>query len=169
MSEIIKTEGLSFRYHDMETDALHNISLSIEKGSFTVILGHNGSGKSTLSRMFNGLLLPTEGRVYIDGIDTSDENRIFDVRRKIGMVFQNPDNQIVASIVEDDVAFGPENLGVPSDEIRERVDASLKAVGMYDYRLHSPHHLPGGQKQRAAIAGALAMLPARLILHAPTA
>ncbi len=169
MSEIIKTEGLSFRYHDMETEALHNISLSIEKGSFTVILGHNGSGKSTLSRMFNGLLLPTEGRVYVDGIDTSDENRIFDVRRKIGMVFQNPDNQIVASIVVDDVAFGPENLGVPSDEIRERVDASLKAVGMYDYRLHSPHHLSGGQKQRVAIAGALAMLPDCLILDEPTA
>ena len=169
MSEIIRTENLVFKYPDAAGNALNGVSLSIEKGSFTAILGRNGSGKSTLARLINGLFVPTEGRVFVDGMDTALDEHILNIRRKVGMVFQNPDNQIVASVVEDDVAFGPENLGVPPAEIRERVDAALKAVGMYEYRLHGPHHLSGGQKQRVAIAGALAMLPECLVLDEPTA
>ena len=143
--------------------------MEIEEGSFVAILGHNGSGKSTLAKLFNGILLPSEGRVLVDGIDTTHEDRLIEVRRTVGLVFQNPDNQIVANVVEDDVAFAPENLGVEPAEIRRRVDEALKTVGMYDYRLHAPHLLSGGQKQRVAIAGVLAMQPRCIVLDEPTA
>ena len=169
---IIKTEHLTFRYTTEEGVAptvLDDVSLSIKEGSFVAVLGHNGSGKSTLAKHFNAILLPSGGKVYVDGLDTADEARLLDIRRQIGMVFQNPDNQIVASVVEDDVAFAPENLGVPPAEIRERVDAALKAVGMTEYAHHAPHLLSGGQKQRVAIAGVLAMRPRCVVLDEPTA
>ena len=150
--------------------ALKNINLEINRGEFVAILGHNGSGKSTLAKHFNAVLTPTnEGRVLVGGIDTKDEERIFDVRRQVGMVFQNPDNQIVATIVEEDVAFAPENLGVPQAEIRKRVDDALEAVGMSEYKKHAPHKLSGGQKQRVAIAGVLAMQSECIVLDEPTA
>ncbi len=175
--DYIRTEQLSF-YYDSEEDVQQNtvtknvldeVTLSVRKGEFVSIIGHNGSGKSTLSKTLNAILLPTGGRVYVDGIDTSDESRIYDIRHKVGLVLQNPDNQLVASIVEEDVAFGPENLGVKPEEIRRRVDEALKAVDMYDYRHHAPHKLSGGQKQRIAIAGILAMEPDCIVLDEPTA
>ncbi len=170
MDPIIKVENLSFSYADEgERPVLKNISLEIERGSFVAVLGHNGSGKSTLAKHFNAILLPTEGRVLVNGMDTRDEERLLDIRGAVGMVFQNPDNQIVASVVEDDVAFAPENLGVPPDEIRRRVDEALKCVGMYEHRLHAPHLLSGGQKQRVAIAGVIAMQPQCIVMDEPTA
>ena len=173
MSEpILKTENLTFRYTTEEGVAptvLDGLTLSIQPGQFVAVLGHNGSGKSTLAKHFNAILLPTSGKVYVDGMDTADENLLLDIRRRVGMVFQNPDNQIVANVVEEDVAFGPENLGVPSQEIRERVDAALAAVRMTEYARHAPHLLSGGQKQRVAIAGVLAMRPKCIVLDEPTA
>lgn len=172
---IIRTENLCFSYKSEEnenqiiTEVLKNINLDIKKGEFVSILGHNGSGKSTLAKHFNAILHPCSGKVYIDGIDTSDESRLFDIRKRAGMVFQNPDNQIVASVVEEDVAFALENMGVPYEEMRKRVDDALKSVGMYEYRLHSPNQLSGGQKQRVAIAGIIAMRPECIILDEPTA
>lgn len=148
---------------------LDGINLTVEKGSFVALLGHNGSGKSTLAKHFNALLLPSGGQVLVEDINTADEDRVYDIRRKVGMVLQNPDNQMVSTIVEEDVAFGPENLGVEPTEIRRRVDDALKMVGMYDYRRHTPHKLSGGQKQRVAIAGVLAMQPDCLVLDEPTA
>ena len=148
---------------------LDGINLTVEKGSFVALLGHNGSGKSTLAKHFNALLLPSGGQVLVEEINTADEDRVYDIRRKVGMVLQNPDNQMVSTIVEEDVAFGPENLGVEPAEIRRRVDDALKMVGMYDYRRHTPHKLSGGQKQRVAIAGVLAMQPNCLVLDEPTA
>ena len=168
----IQTENLTFRYtteEGMAPTVLEGVSLSIQPGEFVAVLGHNGSGKSTLAKHLNAILLPTAGKVYVDGMDTCDENKLLDIRRQVGMVFQNPDNQIVASVVEEDVAFGPENLGVPSAEIRERVDSALAAVGMTDYARHAPHLLSGGQKQRVAIAGVLAMRPRCIVLDEPTA
>ena len=169
MSAIIQTKNLHFTYADEQDESLRGLDLSIEEGSFVAILGHNGSGKSTLAKHFNGILTPTEGTVLIDGMDTSDENVLLKIRQTVGMVFQNPDNQIVANVVEDDVAFAPENLGVPSEEIRKRVDEALKQVGMYEYRMHAPHLLSGGQKQRVAIAGVIAMEPRVIVLDEPTA
>ncbi len=169
MESIITIENLSFRYPNNTEDTLKNISLSLEKGSFVAVLGHNGSGKSTLAKQLNSILLPTSGRVLVKGMDTADEAHLLDIRRTVGMVFQNPDNQIVASVVEDDVAFAPENLGVESGEIRRRVDDALKRVDMYEYRTHAPHLLSGGQKQRIAIAGVLAMHPEVVVLDEPTA
>ena len=166
---IIKTDNLHFTYQGDEKETLHGVNLEIEEGTFVAILGHNGSGKSTLAKLFNGILLPTEGRVLVDGIDTTHEDKLLQVRAAVGLVFQNPDNQIVANVVEDDVAFAPENLGVDPAEIRRRVDAALKTVGMYEYRLHAPHRLSGGQKQRVAIAGVLAMQPKCIVLDEPTA
>ena len=166
---IIRTENLHFTYQGEENETLHGVNLEIEEGSFVAILGHNGSGKSTLAKLFNGILLPNEGRVLVNGIDTTHEDKLLDVRRTIGLVFQNPDNQIVANVVEDDVAFAPENLGVEPAEIRRRVDAALRTVGMYEYRQHAPHLLSGGQKQRVAIAGVLAMQPRCIVLDEPTA
>ncbi len=166
---IIKTENLHFTYQGDEQETLHGVDLEIEEGSFVAILGHNGSGKSTLAKLFNGILLPTEGRVLVDGVDTSHEDKLLDVRRTVGLVFQNPDNQIVANVVEDDVAFAPENLGVEPAEIRRRVDNALRTVGMYEYRMHAPHLLSGGQKQRVAIAGVLAMQLRCIVLDEPTA
>ena len=166
---IIKIENVSYTYSEAKQPALSEVTLDIARGSFTAVLGHNGSGKSTLAKCLNGILIPQTGRVLVEGMDTADETRLLDIRRTVGMVFQNPDNQIVASVVEDDVAFAPENLGVPSAEIRERVDAALRAVGMYDFRLHAPHLLSGGQKQRVAIAGVLAMRPDCIVLDEPTA
>ena len=174
MSDIIETRELSFQYqYEEESDnhkmILQNINLQIQKGEFLAVLGHNGSGKSTLAKHFNAILLPTGGTVYVDGIDTALEEKLFEIRQKAGMVFQNPDNQIVATIVEEDVAFALENLGVPTEEMRERVDEALKAVHMYEYRNHAPHQLSGGQKQRVAIAGVIAMQPDCIILDEPTA
>ena len=166
---IIKIENLSLTYPEAERPALDGISLEIGRGSFTAVLGHNGSGKSTLAKCLNGILVPGEGRVLVNGMDTADEEKLLDIRRTVGMVFQNPDNQIVASVVEDDVAFAPENLGVPPEEIRQRVDAALQCVGMYEFRLHAPHLLSGGQKQRVAIAGVIAMQPECIVLDEPTA
>ena len=169
---IIKTEGLRFSYTTAEGVSpvvLDGVDLDIQEGTFVAVLGHNGSGKSTLAKHMNAILLPSGGKVYVDGMDTADETRLLDVRRTVGMVFQNPDNQIVANVVEEDVAFAPENLGVPSDEIRRRVDDALKAVGMYEYREHAPHLLSGGQKQRVAIAGVIAMQPRCIVLDEPTA
>ena len=169
---IITTQDLRFSYTTAEGVApivLDGVTLDIAEGSFVAVLGHNGSGKSTLAKHFNAILLPTGGKVYVDGIDTDDESRLLDIRRTVGMVFQNPDNQIVANVVEEDVAFAPENLGVPPAEIRERVDSALKAVDMYDYREHAPHLLSGGQKQRVAIAGVIAMAPRCVVLDEPTA
>ena len=166
---IIKLKNASYRYNEEDGYAVAGLDLEIARGSFVAVLGHNGSGKSTLAKMLNGILLPTEGEVLVNGLDTRDEDHLLDVRRTVGMVFQNPDNQIVASVVEDDVAFAPENLGVPSGEIRERVDEALRRVGMYDFRLHAPHLLSGGQKQRVAIAGVLAMRPECIVMDEPTA
>ena len=166
---IIKIENLSLTYPEAERPALDGISLEFARGSFTAVLGHNGSGKSTLAKCLNGILVPGEGRVLVNGMDTADEEKLLDIRRTVGMVFQNPDNQIVASVVEDDVAFAPENLGVPPTEIRARVDAALQCVGMYEFRLHAPHLLSGGQKQRVAIAGVIAMQPECIVLDEPTA
>ena len=169
---IIQARGLTFRYTTAEGVAptvLDHVNLDIEAGSFVAILGHNGSGKSTFAKHLNAILLPTQGKVYVDGMDTTDEDKLLDIRRTVGMVFQNPDNQIVASVVEEDVAFAPENLGVPSAEIRRRVDEALEAVGMTDYARHAPHLLSGGQKQRVAIAGVLAMRPRCIVLDEPTA
>ncbi|MFT9056281.1 MAG: energy-coupling factor transporter ATPase [Ethanoligenens sp.] len=172
MENIIDVQNISYSYSVDETrrvQALHNISLQVPRGQFLAILGHNGSGKSTLSKHFNAILLPESGEVRAMGIDTRDEAHLYDIRRHIGMVFQNPDNQIVATIVEEDVAFALENMGVPTAEIRRRVDEALKAVGMYDFRKRPPHHLSGGQKQRVAIAGVLAMQPDCIVLDEPTA
>ena len=166
---IIKLKNVSYRYNDDDAPAVAGLDLEIARGSFVAVLGHNGSGKSTLAKLLNGILLPTEGEVLVNGLNTRDEDHLLDVRRTVGMVFQNPDNQIVASVVEDDVAFAPENLGVASAEIRERVDEALKRVGMYDFRLHAPHLLSGGQKQRVAIAGVLAMRPECIVMDEPTA
>ena len=173
MSEpIISAQDVRFSYVTAEGVApivLGGVSLDIEEGSFVAVLGHNGSGKSTLAKHMNAILLPTGGKVYVSGMDTSEDQLLLDIRRTVGMVFQNPDNQIVANVVEEDVAFAPENLGVPSDEIRRRVDDALKAVGMYEYREHAPHLLSGGQKQRIAIAGVIAMQPRCIVLDEPTA
>ena len=169
---ILQTENLTFRYTTEEGVAptvLDNLTLSVRPGEFVAVLGHNGSGKSTLAKHFNAILLPSGGKVYVDGLDTCGEEHLLDIRRRVGMVFQNPDNQIVASVVEEDVAFGPENLGVPSAEIRKLVDAALETVGMADYARHAPHLLSGGQKQRVAIAGVLAMRPRCIVLDEPTA
>ena len=168
---MIKAQKLNFSYTNdgKETRIFENIDISVAKGEFFVILGRNGSGKSTLAKHFNAILLPSGGKVYVSGLDTSDEKLSLEIRRRVGMVFQNPDNQIVATIVEEDVAFAPENLGVPQSEIRERVDNALKTVGMYKYRGHAPSMLSGGQKQRVAIAGVLAMKPRCLVLDEPTA
>ncbi len=170
---MIEIKNISFSYQkevsDEEARVLDNVSLSIKEGEFVAILGHNGSGKSTLAKHLNGILIPDSGDCIVDGINTKDEDRLFDIRSDVGMVFQNPDNQMVAAVVEDDVAFAPENLGVPSEEIRNRVDACLKCVGMYDYRRQQPSRLSGGQKQRVAIASVLAMEPKYIILDEPTA
>ena len=169
---IIQARDLTFRYTTAEGVAptvLDQVNLDIEAGTFVAILGHNGSGKSTFAKHLNAILLPTSGKVYVDGMDTTDEDKLLDIRRTIGMVFQNPDNQIVASVVEEDVAFAPENLGVPSAEIRRRVEEALEAVGMTEYARHAPHLLSGGQKQRVAIAGVLAMRPRCIVLDEPTA
>ena len=169
---ILETKDLHFRYDEEEGPSpvvLDGVDLQIEPGSFVAVLGHNGSGKSTLAKHMNAILLPTGGKVYVDGMDTADEEKLMDIRRTVGMVFQNPDNQIVANVVEEDVAFAPENLGVPPEEIRRRVDDALKAVGMYEYREHAPHLLSGGQKQRVAIAGVIAMQPRCIVLDEPTA
>ena len=173
MSQIIKTEQLEYSYSTDDNEpprvVLHGLDLEIEKGTFVVIIGHNGSGKSTLAKHFNAILLPQGGRVFVGGADTSDEKLTLEIRKRVGMVFQNPDNQLVATVVEEDVAFAPENLGYPSAEIRNRVDEALKIVGMYEYREHAPHLLSGGQKQRVAIAGVLAMEPECIVFDEPTA
>ncbi|MCX4257061.1 MAG: energy-coupling factor transporter ATPase [Oscillospiraceae bacterium] len=175
---IISAQKVEFHYNNEyeENEApkpvkqvLKGVSLDILRGGFTAILGHNGSGKSTIAKHMNAILLPCGGTVWVDGIDTRDEEKLFDIRSRVGMVFQNPDNQIVATIVEEDVAFALENMGVPPDEMRERVDDALKSVGMYEYREHSPHQLSGGQKQRVAIAGIIAMRPECIVLDEPTA
>ena len=173
MSEIISVEHLAYSYPGPEGSdgvrVFEDLNLTVEEGSFVAILGSNGCGKSTLAKHFNSILLPSGGKVYVGGIDTSDPDRIMAVRRCVGMVFQNPDNQIVANVVEEDVAFGPENLGIASPEIRRRVDKALKQVGMYEYREHAPHLLSGGQKQRIAIAGVIALEPKCIVLDEPTA
>lgn len=169
MEPIIQIEHLTYTYPGEAEPAIKELDLTIEAGTFVAVLGHNGSGKSTLAKHMNAILLPTEGRVLVDGMDTADEQQLLKVRGTVGMVFQNPDNQIVANVVEDDVAFAPENLGVPPEEIRHRVDAALKQVGMYEFRMHAPHLLSGGQKQRVAIAGVIAMRPKCIVLDEPTA
>ena len=174
MANIIETVDLEFFYPADEEGmaplaALKGVSVAIEEGSFVVVLGHNGSGKSTLAKHMNAVLLPTGGKVYVSGMDTCSEDLLLEIRRTIGMVFQNPDNQLVANVVEEDVAFAPENLGVPSEEIRKRVDNALKAVGMESFLLHAPHSLSGGQKQRIAIAGVIAMEPRCIVLDESTA
>lgn len=175
MSSFIEIKDLHFCYvNDLEeppvkTEVLKGINLNIEKGEFVAVLGHNGSGKSTLAKCINAINLPESGAVYVNGMDTLDENNLLPIREKVGMVFQNPDNQIVATIVEEDVAFALENMGVEPNEIRRRVDEALKTVGMYEYRLHAPHKLSGGQKQRVAIAGIIAMKPDCILLDEPTA
>lgn len=173
MERNIKAERLFFEYVDEESGSrvpvLKDLNLQIGQGEFVAVLGHNGSGKSTLAKHFNAVLLPTTGKVFVNGIDTSDEEKLFEIRQHVGMVFQNPDNQIVATIVEEDVAFALENLGVEPQEIRRRVDEALKQVDMYEYREHAPHQLSGGQKQRVAIAGILAMRPDCIVLDEPTA
>lgn len=171
----IEFQNVTFGYTDdsesqvVEENVIENMNLKIEKGDFVAVLGHNGCGKSTLAKLCNAIVVPQSGRVLIDGIDTADEAKLYDIRRKVGMVFQNPDNQIVATIVEDDVAFGPENLGVDPEEIRVRVDEALKSVGMYEFRHFEPHKLSGGQKQRVAIAGIIAMKPQCIVFDEPTA
>lgn len=169
MAVIIETRELFFRYSEDSPLALEDVTLSIEEGSFTAVLGHNGSGKSTFAKHLNAILLPSGGKVYVGGIDTTDEARLFDIRKTAGMVFQNPDNQIVANVVEEDVAFACENMGLPPEEIRRRVDESLAAVGMSDHAKSAPHLLSGGQKQRVAIAGILAMQPRCIVMDEPTA
>ncbi len=166
---IITATDVVFRYEDDAADALGGVSLEIKRGEFVALLGHNGSGKSTFARHLNAILLPSGGTVLVDGIDTADDETLLQLRSTVGLVFQNPDNQMVAAIVEEDVAFGPENLGIKNPELRQRVDDALKAVGMYEYRRHAPHKLSGGQKQRIAIAGILAMQPKCLVLDEPTA
>ena len=169
----IHVENVTFRYGTDDPlslkEALSGVSLAVEKGEFVALLGHNGCGKSTLAKHFNAMLLPTSGKVFVDGMDTTEEALKYEIRRRVGLVLQNPDNQLVASIVEEDVAFGPENLGVPPKEIRQRVDDALKAVEMYDYRLAAPYKLSGGQKQRVAITGIIAMQPECIVLDEPTA
>lgn len=175
--EILKTENLVFDYirRDEEgnvegiTTAVDNVNLEVMPGDFIAILGHNGSGKSTLAKHFNAILMPTEGTVWVDGMDTEDADRLWDIRQRAGMVFQNPDNQIIGQVVEEDVGFGPENMGVPTKEIWERVEESLRAVGMYEFRKYAPNKLSGGQKQRVSIAGVLAMHPKCIVLDEPTA
>ncbi len=169
MESIIHFENVHYTYPGEDHEILHGIDLDIQRGTFTAILGHNGSGKSTLAKHMNAILVPTEGKVTVCGMDTKNEELLLGIRATVGMVFQNPDNQIVANVVEDDVAFAPENLGVPPEEIRERVDAALKQVGMYGFRMHAPHLLSGGQKQRVAIAGVIAMQPQCIVLDEPTA
>lgn len=171
----IEFQNVTFGYSDdsepqkIEENVIENMNLKIEKGDFVAVLGHNGCGKSTLAKLCNAILVPQSGKVLVDGIDTAEEDKLYDIRRKVGMVFQNPDNQIVATIVEDDVAFGPENLGIDPKEIRERVDEALKSVGMYEFRNFEPHKLSGGQKQRVAIAGIIAMKPLCIVFDEPTA
>ncbi len=174
MKEFIKLENVYFDYaqdlpENTDDDVIKGLSLTIEKGTFVAVIGHNGSGKSTFAKLLNGIIVPTLGKVYVDGMDTCDDSLIFDIRRRVGMVFQNPDNQIVATTVEEDVAFAPENLGVEPSEIRRRVDVALESVGMSEYKLHSPAHLSGGQKQRVAIAGIIAMQPECIIFDESTA
>ena len=174
MADMIRTQDLSYSYTADETAggikmALGGVNLTVPRGQFLAVLGHNGSGKSTFAKTLNAILLPTGGKVFVDGIDTSDEARLFDVRKTVGMVFQNPDNQIVATVVEEDCAFAPENMGVPPEEIRRRVDDALSSVGMLKYKDRAPHHLSGGQKQRVAIAGVIAMQPACIVFDEPTA
>ncbi|HKL73627.1 MAG TPA: energy-coupling factor transporter ATPase [Clostridia bacterium] len=171
MEKIIEIKNVSYSYitEDGATEAVNGVTLDINKGSFVVFLGHNGSGKSTLAKMCNGFIIPDEGEIFVNGINTKEEEHIYEIRSKVGLVFQNPDNQMVASIIEDDIAFGPENLGVPRQEIIERVDWALNVVGMEKYRTHTPFKLSGGQKQRIAIAGILAMKPTVLILDESTA
>ncbi len=175
MEKIIEAKNVFFSYENEDKEVfdpinvLKNVSLDIYKGEFVAILGHNGSGKSTIAKHFNAILLPQGGKVTVNGMDTKDEDKLFDIRQTVGMVFQNPDNQIVATIVEEDVAFALENLGVPPAEIRERVDDALKTVNMYEYKDHAPHRLSGGQKQRVAIAGVIAMRPSCIVLDEPTA
>ena len=175
MDKFIELNDVTFSYltdydeHTVKNTVINGISLEISTGEFVAVLGHNGSGKSTLAKMLNAINLPESGKVYVDGMDTSDENNLFDIRKRVGMVFQNPDNQIVATVVEEDVAFALENIGVEPAEIRRRVDEALKTVGMYEYREHAPHKLSGGQKQRVAIAGVLAMKPECIVLDEPTA
>ena len=173
MTDFIQVEDLVFEYVKEETGeryrAVDGIGFSVPRGSFVAIIGQNGSGKSTLAKNLNGLLVPTSGRILVDGLDTAEEENVWEIRQRVAMVFQNPDNQIVSSIVEDDVAFGPENMGVDPDEIRKRVDEALKCVDMYDYRKKAPHLLSGGQKQRVAIAGAVAMQPECIVFDEPTA
>ncbi|MDE6505855.1 MAG: energy-coupling factor transporter ATPase [Eubacterium sp.] len=173
--ELIRFDDVDFSYlsddeeNHEEIEVIKNLNLSIEEGSFVAVLGHNGSGKSTIAKLINGILVPKSGTVTVDGITTETEDNVFEIRKNVGMVFQNPDNQIVASVVEEDVAFGVENLGVPSDEIRRRVDEALKTVGMYELREKAPHKLSGGQKQRVAVAGIIAMRPKCIVLDEPTA
>ena len=173
MNDMIVTEHLAYCYPGMDdmpgVAVFEDMNLSVQQGSFVAVLGMNGCGKSTLAKHFNSILLPTGGKVFVCGIDTANEDRLMVIRRNVGMVFQNPDNQIVANVVEEDVAFGPENLGIASPEIRNRVDKALKQVGMYEYREHAPHLLSGGQKQRIAIAGIIAMEPKCIVLDEPTA
>ena len=173
MLEAIRVENLAYTYPGVDNTpgvaVFEDLDLSVEEGTFVAVLGTNGCGKSTLAKHFNAILLPTGGKVWVCGMDTSQEDRLIPVRRKVGMVFQNPDNQIVANVVEEDVAFGPENLGIASPEIRHRVDKALQQVGMYEYREHAPHLLSGGQKQRIAIAGVIAMEPKCIVLDEPTA
>ena len=173
LSDIISVEHLAYTYPGVEdtpgVPVFADLNLTIEEGSFVAVLGTNGCGKSTLAKHFNAILLPSGGKVYVCGIDTANEDRLITIRRNVGMVFQNPDNQIVANVVEEDVAFGPENLGIASPEIRRRVDSALKQVDMYEYRTHAPHLLSGGQKQRIAIAGVIAMEPKCIVLDEPTA
>ena len=171
--EYLQAQNVSFSYDTEEgadpVQVLRGVSMGIRKGEFVALLGHNGSGKSTMAKHFNAMLLPSGGRVYVDGLDTLDESLKYEIRRRVGLVLQNPDNQLVASIVEEDVAFGPENLGVPPEEIRHRVDDALRAVDMYEFRMHAPYKLSGGQKQRIAIAGIIAMEPDCIVLDEPTA
>jgi energy-coupling factor transport system ATP-binding protein len=171
--DYIKAQDVTFSYDDPESEECHQVlkgvSLEIKKGEFVALLGHNGSGKSTMAKQFNAMLLPSGGKVFVDGMDTVDEKVLYEIRRRVGLVLQNPDNQLVASIVEEDVAFGPENIGIPPEEIRKRVDDALKAVEMYDFRLNAPYKLSGGQKQRIAIAGIIAMQPDCIVLDEPTA
>lgn len=166
---MIEVNNLTFSYEEGGNSVLNDISLTVNEGEFVAVLGHNGSGKSTLAKHLNAILLPSGGKVFVDGLDTSDEEIIYNLRKLVGMVFQNPDNQIVASVVEEDVAFGPENAGVPPEDIRIRVDEALKAVGMYEKKDHAPHNLSGGQKQRIAIAGIIAMRPKYIVFDEPTA
>ena len=171
MNEIIKSDNLTFKYNinnSSDKEALSEVNISVAEGEYLVILGHNGSGKSSLAKHFNAVLLPCGGKIYVDGMDTQNEELLYEIRKTCGMVFQNPDNQIVATITEEDVAFGPENLGIEREEIRRRVDDALKTVGMYHLRNHAPHLLSGGQKQRIAIAGVIAMRPKCIVLDEPT-